>query len=238
MTKNQNAILMFARTHEVTRSGGGDPFASLPWEDLDTVLHACAGDLLHTAASIPGVDVLLCVHPRFPSEKLVLPAGNGVRKIEMPEGNFGESVQQAVESAFLEYYHRVVVILENNPLLGSGLMRIASEQLGVEDDCAVITPAAGGGVVLVALKTNYPNLFSGKGERREGLHSGVLGRMCAMEMMVFPTPPSFLLDTTADFERLRDEMTRRDSSEPGFPKRTGSVFRSLEKKYRWKRAPG
>jgi hypothetical protein len=236
VTKNPNAVIVFARTHEVSRSGGEDPFAALPWEDLDSVLHACAADLLHAAASVPDTDVLLCVHPQFPREKLVVPPGNGVRRLEMPRGDFAEYVQQAVEGAFLEYYHRVVVLLENNPLLGGAHIRAAADQLGVEDDCAVITPADGGGVVLAALKVNYPLLFSGKGEGGDARPAGLLGRLCGLDLTVFPTPPSFLLDTTAGFARLRDEVSLRDPAEAGYPRRTGAVFRALERKYRWKRA--
>ena len=43
-------------------------------------------------------------------------------------------------------------------------------------------------------------------------------------------------DTTAGFARLRDEVSLRDPAEAGYPRRTGAVFRALERKYRWKRA--
>ena len=230
-----NAIILFARTHEITRSGGNEPFAALPWDDLDSVFHACVGDLLHAAASVPETDVLLYRSAQFPAEKLIVPAGNGVRQFEMGQGDFGECAQQAIESAFLEYYHRVVVIVENNPLLRGEDFLQAADQLGVEDDCAVITPADDGGIVLAALKTNYPSLFFGKGGSAVGPPSGVLARLCELDVMVFPTRPSFMLDSTANIDRLREEVAGRDPGSPDFPKRTSAAFRALERKYKWRK---
>ncbi len=233
--KNQNAIILFARTPEITRSGGSEPFAALPWDDLDSVFHACVGDLLHTAASVPETDVLLYRNAQFPAERLIVPAGNGIRQFDMVQGDFGECVQQAVEGAFLEYYHRVVVVVENNPLLDRDVFRLATDQLGVEDDCAVITPADDERIVLISLKANYPSLFFGKGGSHVGRPSGVLARLCELNVMVFPTQPSFMLDTPANIDRLREEVAGRDPGSPDFPKRTSAVFRTLEKKYKWRK---
>ncbi len=233
--KNQNAILLFARSPEITRSAGGGPFAALPWEDLDAVFHSCVGDLLQVAATVPDTDILLYRSARFPAEKLLLTAGNGTRQFDMPSEDFGECVQQAIESAFIEYYHRVIVVVENNPLLGRGLLRRATDQLGVEDDCAVITPSDDERLVLVALKANYPSLFFGKGVSVLARPSGVLARLCELDVMVFPTQPSFMIDSTNNIDRLRGAVASMDPGTPDYPKRTSAVFRTLEKKYRWRR---
>ncbi len=233
--KNQNAILLFARTPEISRSADGGPFAALPWEDLDSVFHACVGDLLQVATAIPDTDVLLYRSRRFPSEKLILTAGNGTRRIEMPSEEFGECAQQAVEGAFLEYYHRVTVVVENNPLLGRGLFTRAADQLGIEDDCAVLTPSDDDRPVLLSLKSSYPSLFFGKGVSVLGRPAGVLARLCELDVMVFPTRPSFTIDSTGNIDRLRTAVASMDPAAPDFPKRTSAAFRALEKKYRWKR---
>jgi hypothetical protein len=236
--RNQNAVILFARTAEVARSGGGDPFEALPWEDLDSVFHACAADLLQLTASIPETDVLLYRHAQFPLEKLPVPAGNTVRHFEMPQGGFDDCVQQAIDGAFLEYYHRVTVVLENNPLLDRGVFRLAADQLGVEDDCAVITPTPDGGLVLLALKTNHPSLFAARGGARNGPPSGPLARLCELDVMLFPMEPSFALGSTAGISLLRERIATLDPGQPDYPRRTGAAFRSLEKKYKWKRSPG
>jgi hypothetical protein len=233
--KNPNALLIFARVPEVARSGGGDPFASLPWEDLDSVFHGCAGDLIQSAISVPDTDVLVYRDTRFPHEKLLAWSGEGITQMDLPDGPIGDAVQQAADGAFIDDYHRVTVILENNPLLGAGLLANASGQLGVEDECAVVVPSDSGGPLLVALKAGCRSLFSGEDPAAGGRWSGVVERLCLEEMMLFPMRSSFLLNTTAGIERLRGEIAGLDPEHPGFPKRTDLAFRALEKKYRWKR---
>jgi hypothetical protein len=235
--KNPNAVILFARAPEVVRSGGTDPFAALPWEDLDAVSHACAADLLQVVTSLPETDVLLYRNPAFPPEKLPAPAGDGTRRFEMTPGEFEDSVRQAVDGAFIEGYHRVIIVLENNPLLGRDIFHKAADQLGVEDDCAVFTPAGDGDLVLLALKANHPSLFQPAALPGQGRHSGggVLAGLCGLEVQLFPTRLSFSLGTTANIERLREEIAGLDPSGPDFPRRTSTVFRTIEKKYKWKR---
>jgi hypothetical protein len=234
--KNPNAVILFARTPDVARSGAGDPFAALPWEDLDSVFHGCAGDVIEAALTVPDSDVLVFREPRFPPAKIAVRPGDAVAQVDLPEGPIGDAVQQAVDGAFLDFYHRVVVVLDNNPLVGGDVMRAASDQLGVEDECAVVVPADAGGAVLVALRAGCRGLFSGGYASHGGPWGGILPRLCREEIMLFPMRPSYLLDTTAGIERLRTEMAGLDPDGPGFPKRTDAAFRALEKKYRWKRA--
>jgi hypothetical protein len=236
--KNPNAVIVFARTPEVTRSGGGDPFAALPWEDLDSVFHGCAGDIIESALALPETDVIVYRDSRFPPAKLTAPFGDTVEPIDLGEGPIGDAAQQAMESAFLEFYHRVVVVLDNNPLVGEAVMRAATDQLGVEDDCAVVVPADGGAVVLVALKAGCRRLFTEAAAPAGGPWGGVLARLCEEELILFPMRPSFLLDTTANIDRLRSSLASLDTGSPGFPKRTEAAFRALEKKYRWKKGKG
>lgn len=220
----------------MARSGGGDPFAALPWEDLDSVFHGCAADVIHSAMSVPDTDVLVFREARFPSTKITAVSGDAAEQADLPDGPIGDAVQQAVDSAFLEAYHRVVVVLDNNPLVGAGAVRAASDQLGVEDDCAVVVPGDAGGAVLVALKAGCRGLFSGANGSPGGTWAGILPRLCAEEMMLFPMRPSFLLDSTASIERLRTALAGLDPDGPGFPSRTEAAFRAIEKKYRWKKA--
>ena len=233
--KNPNAVIVVAGSPEVSRSAGGDPFAALPWEDLDTVCHGCAADVVHAALAVPDADVLVYRDARYPASRLAAQTGDRVRQFEMPEGPVGDALQQALDGAFLEFSHRVIVVLENNPLVGTRTLAAAADQLGVEDDCAVVVPADGGGVVAVALKGGCPGLFASSSGPAVGRWGGVLRRLCEEEMMIFPTSPSFGLDSTANLERLRNALADLDPDAPGFPKRTGAAFRAIEKKYRWKR---
>jgi len=236
--KNPNAVIVFARTPEITRSVADEPFAALPWDDLDAIFHACLRDIVDRAAGIPAVDVIVYRNERYLPAAKMSPPGENIRMLDMPDGEYDRVVGQAGENAFLEYYHRVVVVLENNPLVGTGLIRRAFDLLGTEDDAVVVTPAADGRAAMLALKANHPSVFrpgafpSAKGE-------GIMSRLCALDVHIYPTTPTapiFAVDSPGTIDRLRRYVAGMDPSDPSFPKQTSGVFRSLEKKYRLKKA--
>jgi len=230
--KNQNAVIFFARTPEIKRSADGEPFSALPWEDLDAIFHACLGDLVAGAAGIPDVDVIVYRDERFLPAGKFIPPGDNVAIMDLPAGDIEAAAGQAVEHAFLEFYHRLAVVLDNNPVLGPARIARALDLLGTEDDAVVVTPAADGRVAMMALKANHPSVFRPDG-RGAG---GILGRLCDLDVHLFPTEPVFLVDTPAAIDRLRHDLALADPSGPGFPKLTLGVFRTLEKKYKLKRA--
>ena len=231
--KNQNAIILFARTPAIKRSAADEPFAALPWDDLDAIFHACLGDIISRAAEIPDADVLLYRKESYlPVTKLSQPRDN-LRIFDMQEGPFAQVVGQAVENAFLENYHRVVVILENNPAFGTAQISRAIDLLGTDDESVVVTPSGDGHAAMLALRSNHPSIF------RPGdpvlKPDGILSQLCDLEVYVHPTAPVFLVDTPGRIDLLRRTLAAMDPAEPGFPKQTSGIFRSLEKKYRLKK---
>ncbi len=233
--KNQNAVLLFARTPEIPRSAADEPFAALPWDDLDAIFHAALGDIVNRAVEVPDADVLVYRDERYlPGSRFSRPR-DSVRIIDMPNGDFSAVAGQAVEHAFLEYYHRVVVVLDNNPLIGAAMISRAIDLLGTDDDAVVVAPAPGGRAGLLALKANHPSLFRGDGHRGVGT-GGVLARLCELDVHLFPTEPVFLVESPETIDLLRRRISGMDPSDPDYPGLTSAVFRSLEKKYRLKKA--
>jgi hypothetical protein len=234
VTKNQDAVLLFARTPQIARSAADEPFAALPWEDLDAIFHACLGDIVNRATGVPDVDVLVYRDERYlPAAKFSRPP-EMVRVLDMPAGDFAPAVGQAVEHAFHEYYHRVVVVLENNPLLTAAAISRALDMLGTEDDAVVVLPAHTGGACLLALKANHPSLFP-KALSPGGGPEGILGKLCQLDAQLYPTEPLFLVDSPAMIDELRRRISALDPAGPDFPALTSGVFRQLEKKYRLKK---
>jgi len=233
--KNQNAVILFARTPEIPRTAADEPFAALPWEDLDAIFHAALADIADHAAEIPDADVIVYRDERYlPASKFSRP-GDAVRILDLPAGEFNAVAGQAVEHAFHEYYHRVAVVLDNNPLIGAGVISRAFDLLGTEDDAAVVASAPDGRVAMLALKSNHPSLFRGNGSRDAG-SGGMLARLCELDVHLFPTDPVFLVESPATIDLLRRRISAMDPSDPDYPGLTGSVFRALEKKYRLKKA--
>jgi hypothetical protein len=229
--KRQNAVLLFARTPEIRRSVAGEPFAALPWEDLDSIFHACVADVATSAAAIPDADVILYRDETYlPASKMPAQRENLI-VMDMPAGEFGAAVGQAVEHAFLEYYHRVAVVLENNPLIGAPMLSRSLGLLGTEDDSVVMTPAGEGRVGMLALKSNHPSIF------RQGHPGpdGIFRKLCELDVQIHPTAPVFSIDSAAAIDRLRGEVDSMDPSAQDYPALTSAVFRRLEKKYRMKK---
>lgn len=233
-----NVVLVFARTPEINRSTPEGPFAALPWEDLDSVFHACTADLLGQATAVGGADVVLHRTAEGFPDGMAGEFGDAVRMVDTPRGDLGTAVHQAVEGAFLESYHRVVVILENNPLLSSGILRKAIGQLGTEDESVVVCPSDDDRVTMLALRSAHPSLFAGRSYQAISRPGGLMSRLCEVEAQMFLMRPLYMLDTPGGLERLRTDVSRMDGDGPDFPKRTAAVFRSLEKKYRMKKVPG
>jgi hypothetical protein len=233
--RGQNAVILFARTPDIPRSAADEPFAALPWDDLDAIFHAALADIADRAVEIPDADVLVYRDERYlPGSKFSRP-GETVRILDMPPGEFTAVAGQAVEHAFHEYYHRVAVVLNNNPLIGAGVISRAFDLLGTDDDAAVVTTATDGRAALLALKSNHPSLFRGNGPR-DGEGGGMLARLCELDVHLFPTDPVFLVESPAAIDLLRRRISAMDPSDPDYPAQTSGVFRSLEKKYRLKKA--
>lgn len=228
------AVIFFARTPEVPRSAADEPFAALPWEDLDAIFHAALGDLVNRAVEVPDADVFVYRDERYlPAAKFSRPGGT-VTLVDMPPGGFEQAVAQAVEHAFHEHYHRVVVVLENNPLLGRSVIRRAIDLLGTDDDSVVITPAPGGRAGMLAVKANHPSVFASGVLNKTG-PGGMLAKLCELDAHLYPTEPVFLVDSPAAIDLLRRTISAMDTSDPGFPSLTSGVFSSLEKKYHLKK---
>jgi len=230
--KNPHAILVFARTPEISRVSRDEPFAALPWEDVDAIFHACTGDILQQALDVPDADVLLYrTAGEFP-DGILLQFGDRPGVFDLPRGDFGTAVQQAVDGAFLEEYHRVLAVIEIHPLMTTAFFRRAIDQLGTDDDCVVVCPTDDDRVAMVSLKAASPALFTGNARKAIHRPSALMERLCALDALMFLMPPLSMLDTPSRLDRLRSDLDRFEPDDPEFPKRTAAVFRSLEKKYR------
>jgi hypothetical protein len=135
-----NALIIFAITNQIDRSDQSDPFASLPWDDLDALYTAFLSDTLRVAIQLYDVDVLVYRNTKEISDDFFLSYKYRVKLFGMNEDPLAEQVQQAVENAFQLGYQRVTVLLENNPLITNKILRLTFAQLGFEDDCIVFGP--------------------------------------------------------------------------------------------------
>jgi len=228
----QNAVIIFARTPQINRSNPDEPYAALPWEDLDSLFTAILGDLIEHTCRAGDLDVLLYRNPLEFSDEFLQPFRSCVRCFEMQESSVMTQVPGAIEHAFTMHYSRVVVLLENHPLIGSALLAGVLGQLSCEDDCIVIGPTPTGSVYLLGVKSNHPALFRDEEPDILSKPERFLRSACKENSLLFPIPSQYPLDSGSHLARVRMEIETMPESDADFPSRTSAMFKSFDKKYK------
>jgi len=233
--RKASAILLFSKPPRITRSNQDEPYAALPWEDLDALFTALLGDVLEHACRLTEVDVLLYRHQGDLSDAFLHPFGDRIKCSTLVNGSLSENVHHAVEAAFASLYQRVVVLLENHPIMDTPFLAKIVQQLSYEDDCLVVGPALEGGCFLIGMKSNHSELFEKTDQDPLIKPNVLLKRLCTTNSILFVTQPTFLLDSGFSLARLKGDLDRADGLSPGFPKRTYEMFKMIDKKYRVKK---
>ena len=232
---HNKAILLFSKVPQINRSNRDEPFAALPWDDLDTLFTAMLGDVAEIACHVDFADVFLYRDGAELSDDILSHLRTRIEVCDLPPGSFSEQVQQAVENAFAQHYDRVVVVLDNHPLMTSTLLRNIFYQLEYEDDCIVLGPTVEGKCFLLGMKSNYSLLFSPE-DGDPLINSNLLmSRLCATNVVLFPMPISYSLDSGFNLARLKQDVEMLVGAEAVFPHRTYELFKVLDKKYRTKK---
>jgi hypothetical protein len=236
MMRKQNAILLFSKPPRISRTNLDEPYAKLPWDDLDALFTGLLGDLLEQACRLKDVDVLLFRKKSELSDDFLLPFQNRVKRFDEAHGSFTENVQHAVDQAFAAHYHRIVVLIDNHPLIDAPFLARVVQQLAYEDDCVVVAPSLEGTCFLVGMKANHGSIFDRTDHDPLAKPYLLLKRLCRLEAMLFLTEPTYSLDSGSGLARLKSQLDAADGSSPDFPRRTYEMFRTFDKKYPPKKA--
>ncbi|MBI5022318.1 MAG: hypothetical protein HZB59_12855 [Ignavibacteriales bacterium] len=229
-----NALIIFAVTNQIDRSNQADPLATLPWDDLDALYTAFLSDTLRVAIQLFDVDVLVYRNTKEISDDFFLSYKYRVKLFELDEEPMAEQVQQAVEDAFQVGYQRVTVLLENNPLITDKLLRLTFTQLGFEDDCIVYGPTDEDRCYLVGMKADHSSIFkiieSDPLKNRQTLLKAIMQN----DVMVFPMVALNALDSGSGLLNLKKTL-EEGKLNGDTPSKTLSVYKMLEKKYRFRK---
>lgn len=229
---HHNALIIFSRTPQIARTGTDQLFASLPWEDLDILYTAFVGDIVRNVCRLNGADILLYRNPAEISDDYFRPLGQKLLLRDLEGTPIIEQIERAIDAAFAENYQRVVVLLDNQPLVGSATIRRAFEQLGYEDDCFVVGCTEDGKCYLLGMKSNHSELFDVSDGDPLAKPNTLLKRLCGAGGILFPLPGSYLLDCAENLDRLRRDIDLLDRTNPEFPDKSYEMFKMIEKKYR------
>ena len=228
--------MLFSRTPQINRGNRDEPYAALPWEDLDSLFTAMLGDLLESVSQGDFADVLLYRDASELSDDFLGKLREKIDIRNVSEGSFSEQVQQAIETVFSQGYDRVVAILDNHPLITSEMIRKVFDQLGYEDDCVVVGPTMEGKYFLLGMKSSHSEVFDITEGNPMTNSNLLLERLCRTNAILFPITMSYALDSGFNLARLKKELDALGSNNVSFPHRTHEIFKTFDKKYRTRKS--
>ncbi len=232
--QNKKAIAVFSRVPQLRRYSADEPYAALPWEDLDMLFTAMLGDLVEIVCQSGIGDVFVFRDGKLMSDDIFSRFRGKIQIRDLPQGSFAEQVQQVIDAIFAQRYERVLLVLENNPLLPLATVRSVFQQLEYEDDCVIYGPTTDGKCSFLAVKSNYGSLFAADGGDPFGSADVLVRRLCQVNAVLFPTPVAYALDSGFNLSQLRADI-ENVSREDVYPHRTLEVFKQFDKKYKFKK---
>ncbi|MBI4546344.1 MAG: DUF2064 domain-containing protein [Ignavibacteriae bacterium] len=231
-----NVIIIFSKTPQINRKPD-EPFASLAWGDVDALFSAMLGDIIETSCRVLQADVHLYRNPTEFSDDYLSPFRERIRCYDVQETPLAEQVQHAVDTAFAEHYSRIVVLLDNNPLITSKFLEKVLNQLEYEDDCLIVCPTVEGRFFLIGMKANYSSLFDTSAGDPLAKPDLLMERICDLNVVIFPTQTNYMLDSGLNLARLKDEIETLRMTKSEFPRRTYEIFKVFTKKYKVRKVP-
>ena len=232
--RNTNAIVLFSKAASVQSGGKDDPFAGLPWTDFDSLFSAMFDDILEQATRVPNTDIIVYRDKTEFSEEALQHFSRAVKCHDVVGKDQGEQLKHAVENAVSLGYQRILVVLENNPLIDTLFLRRIFEQLQYEDECVILGPNIEGTYHLLAFKNTTP-LVVGPGEELQAVADGILKQVCAAEAVLFLSSQRYALTTGPNLNRLKNEIAVHTGRPDEFPHRTHAAFAEFDKRYKLKR---
>jgi hypothetical protein len=231
----KNAIILFSKVPQINRSMMDDPYAGVPWTDLDALCTAMLCDVIETAFKVEFLNIVVYRDQTELSDDLFSRFRDRVECRDMHECSFSQQIHQAIESTFGHGFTRIVVVLENNPLLRPNFIRRIFDQLEYEDDCMVISTTIEGKVLLFGMKSNHSSLFANADGDSLLTTGGLMQRLCNSNVIIFPTRTSYSIDSGFNLARLQNDMETLVTAKEYFPHRTYDMFKLFNKKYRIKK---
>ncbi len=230
--RNKKALVIFSNVPELAHRTPDDPYSGLPWTDLDALYSAMFDDVLETALALPSLDVFVLKNEQEFSNEFLTRLNAKIQILEHPNTTLNEQVRFTFDTLFSNKYEQIVLLLEPNPLTTKADLRNAFELLQYDDDCLVVGQSSDGKCYLLALKSNHSDIFESAGDTDVfSNHQCFFERVCERELMVFPLPSKYPLDTGTNLNRLKVELEELAGGN-GFSHHTRTMFRAIDKKYR------
>ena len=138
---HDNALLIFARTpKDIVRGDPANPFSAFTWEDLDILFNPLLGDTVRNACQLERTDVFLFRNPSELSDDGFFAYQQKLQLCDLGESPIAEQIQAAVDGCFRLGFQRLVVILENHPMISSKVLHAHFTSFGTKTIVSLSVP--------------------------------------------------------------------------------------------------
>jgi len=169
---------------------------------------------------------VLAYAPRGARKSVELLASRQWRLMQQQGAARGPVLASLCEYAFRSGHQRVVVLVTDCPTVPDAFVIEAFDRLLVAD--VVLGPTVGGGVYLVGLSLERPELFLGFDWDGEGVFDSLVDRAEAFGLVLGLVPHWYDVADAAGLERLESHLRALGvAGSEGLPKRTATLLARL-----------
>ena len=183
-------------------------------------------DLCERFAHLSVQSRLLCYAPRGARKAVELLASRHWRLMQQAGAGRGQTLAAIFEHAFRLGYRRAVVLLTDCPTVPDAFVIEAFDRLLIDD--VVLGPTTRGGLYLVGLSLERPELFLGVDFGAAGVFDAVVDRAEAFGLILGLVPHWYDVDGRAGLDLLAGHLRALGvAGSESMPKRTQTLFQRL-----------
>ncbi len=233
--KKANAIILFSKTVASNFNENQKQLLQLQSDDVNALQRAVLEDIIEKISQLADTDIFVFCDGDTSKNNLNNKWSQQVQFRQIQGEIFSEQVQNAVVQVMSEEYLHFVVMFENHPIISLELLQNVLHQLSCNEDCVVVGPTSDGKHFLIGIRSDQSE-FIGKVDGDTLLNPNLLlERLCESPVILLLTRTLYALDSVNNLVRLRNELSVGQGIRPKNYKRTLSVLRMLNKKYKFNR---
>lgn len=171
-------------------------------------------DRLDAVAAVPGITPVLAFTPAEAAAAMAALAPPGIRLIAQHGGDLGQRLARLLAGLLQDGHAAALAMDSDSPSLPMAHVATAADRLSAGAADVVLGPAADGGYYLVGVRAPCPGLFEDIPWSTPDVLARTRACADAAGLAVHLLPGWYDVDTPADLDRLREDLTACPSRAP------------------------